>query len=466
MSQTIIVGMVAVLAVTLLCLPWSRFSDSVLIWPVVPSAFLTTLGEGGFGVLDHYQPIYVLALGYAGLVLRPGRPAMLAALNLVLLGVVAGLGLQRDGLVAIVGVICCSALIGELIATATSLQHRQLADLQRLHDGLRPLLGAQTEYDAAQLVSEMSARLLDADGVVTMVPDRAPQDPTQDPAPDPTPAPAPDPGAPVLPLMGTLTGLGTWGGGSGPDALRVDLASEQSGIGVAARRRQHLFVPDAAHSPLVSPANTARFGCASVLYVPIVSGTGLAGVMVIWWTLPLPDLDRFTDQMVELLSIQAGPVLERVRQVEDLDRAATTDPLTGVLNRRAFEHGMADLADDAVLLLFDLDRFKQLNDTQGHPAGDRVLRAFAAALASSVRAGIDRVCRIGGDEFAILTRGDGQVARAVLERLAGVWTQPEGVGFSAGFAVREPGETPERLGARADAALYEEKRGRRERARV
>ncbi|MBT0771578.1 GGDEF domain-containing protein [Kineosporia sp. J2-2] len=187
--------------------------------------------------------------------------------------------------------------------------------------------------------------------------------------------------------------------------------------------------------------------------------------MVIWWSRRIDDLDHFTDQMVELLSIQAGPVLERVRQVEDLDRAATTDSLTGVLNRRAFEDAMAAPADDAVLLLFDLDRFKQLNDTQGHPAGDRVLRAFAAALASSVRDGLDQVCRIGGDEFAVITRGDADVALAVLGRLTTAWKHPEGVGFSAGYAVLMPGEAAEQLSARADSALYAEKKRRRERIR-
>ncbi len=311
-----------------------------------------------------------------------------------------------------------------------------------MHAGLRPLLQAQTEHDAAQLVSELAAHVLRADGVFTMIPDRD-EHRTGD----------------------AVVALGGAGAGSDFAGVRVPLNDEQSGTGVAARTRRHLFVADAQNSPLVSRHYVARFSARSVLYVPILVGERLIGVIVMWWTSPVADLDHFTDQIVELLSIQAGPVLERVRQVEDLDRAATTDSLTGVLNRRAFAHGLENLADDAVLLLFDLDRFKALNDSQGHPAGDRVLRAFAASLAASVR-DTDLVCRIGGDEFAVIAGGDREVAQAVLDRLGEAWTSPEDVGFSAGYALRLPGEPAEQLNARADQALYSEKNRRRGRSRA
>ncbi|GAB6902202.1 sensor domain-containing diguanylate cyclase [Kineosporia succinea] len=447
-SQTVLVVVVFVLAVTLMVVPWRRFPDHVLIWPVLPSAFFTTVGEGAFGVLGHYQPLYVLALGYAGLVLRPGRTTMLAGLNLALLGGVSALGLQRDHHVEIIGTIVCSALIGELIAAARSVQRRQRSDLQQLHAGIGPLLGAQTEHDTAQLVSELAVRLLRADGALTMVTDQ-----------EERPA---DLGEVSLPPE-VLTARGGAGGGEDFTGVQVWLNGEQSGTGIVARTRRHLFVADAATSHLVSRQHIERFGAQSCLYVPILVNERLLGVIVVWWTTRVDDLDHFTDQILELLSLQAGPVLERVRVVEHLDRAATTDGLTGVLNRRAFDQGLAGLPDDAVLLLFDLDRFKALNDSQGHPAGDRVLRAFAAALAASVRDS-DLVCRIGGDEFAVIATGDGRAARSVLERLEALWTSPEGVGFSAGYALRRPGEPAEQLSARADEALYEEKNRRRSRA--
>jgi diguanylate cyclase (GGDEF)-like protein len=89
-------------------------------------------------------------------------------------------------------------------------------------------------------------------------------------------------------------------------------------------------------------------------------------------------------------------------------KAALTDSLTGIANRRAFfdrggallEWAMAD-RQPAALLLFDLDRFKEVNDTAGHQAGDRVLQAFCDLVAGSIRPG-DLFGRLGGEEFGCL----------------------------------------------------------------
>lgn len=247
-------------------------------------------------------------------------------------------------------------------------------------------------------------------------------------------------------------------GGAGLGAPATDDWALDPGLREVVRSRQPLFVPDAQR-----PRNQERW--ASVLLLPVEAADQLAGVLVIAWTKPVNQLDPFDGQVLELLSLQAGPVLTRVRQVEELDRAATTDPLTGVGNRRAFEQAMAELADDAVLVLFDLNDFKVVNDTRGHPAGDRVLQAFAAALTAAAGRP-DRACRIGGDEFAVIAGGGLRAAQAMVDRLGAGWTRPEGVGFSAGFAGRRPGESPEDLGARADQALYATKQLHRERVRV
>lgn len=413
LSQTVIPIAVAAVALTLSVLPWRRIPDPVLIWPVLPSILFTTLGSGAANMLGHYQAIYLLALGYAGLVLRPGQTAKVAGVGLSLLAVVAGFGLQRDSLVEITGTILASALVGELIAISMAAQSRQRGKLEHLHTGVRPLLSAHSEAEAIRLVSELARDLLGADGVLTVA--------------------------------------------AGPEA---EQGGTHTGIGLVAASRQPLFIPDAQRGPVGLPATGSEASWASVLFVPIEAGEQLAAVMVVWWLQPLDRLDPFDGQVMELLSLQAGPVLMRMHQVAELDRAATTDPLTGVANRRAFEHAMADLADDGYLVLFDLDHFKVLNDTQGHPAGDAVLQTFAAALSNSVSDG-DLVCRIGGDEFAVLGHGDAQAAQRVLDRLSAGWNHPDGVGFSAGFALRRPAESTERLGVRADQALYAVKRRRR-----
>ncbi|GAA1513400.1 hypothetical protein GCM10009827_029970 [Dactylosporangium maewongense] len=113
----------------------------------------------------------------------------------------------------------------------------------------------------------------------------------------------------------------------------------------------------------------------------------------------------------------------------------------------------------------DLDGFKQVNDTLGHPAGDRVLVEAAGALRAAVRAG-DLPARLGGDEFAVLLADvrDEREAVAVADRIiAGIVARvassgcPVRVGASAGVVVRTPGLDDETMFRLADAALYRSK---------
>jgi diguanylate cyclase (GGDEF)-like protein len=154
------------------------------------------------------------------------------------------------------------------------------------------------------------------------------------------------------------------------------------------------------------------------------------------------------------------------RTTGELADRARRDPLTGLLNHRAFHARLAAEAARArryrgqvALVLFDLDRFKETNDREGHQEGDRLLRAFAAALAGTIRA-TDVAGRVGGDEFAalLLEAGPGDV-EAFLSRLGEAL--PEGVAASAG-AAHLPAECsePERLRELADRRLYGEKSAR------
>jgi len=99
---------------------------------------------------------------------------------------------------------------------------------------------------------------------------------------------------------------------------------------------------------------------------------------------------------------------------------ADTDPLTGLLNRRAMENRVRELRGEGrgfALAMLDLDRFKVLNDTFGHDTGDRALRLFARVLSQVVRDG-DLVCRHGGEEFVVVLPGSDVVSAApVFHRL-------------------------------------------------
>jgi diguanylate cyclase (GGDEF)-like protein len=118
--------------------------------------------------------------------------------------------------------------------------------------------------------------------------------------------------------------------------------------------------------------------------------------------------------------------------------------------------------EPVAVAMLDIDRFKQFNDSHGHPAGDRLLREAAAAWRSEVRAG-DFLARLGGEEFALLLTGrDVDAVQAAVERLRN--RMPAHQTCSAGIAVRVEGDTPELLLSRADQALYEAKTAGRDRA--
>jgi diguanylate cyclase (GGDEF)-like protein len=154
------------------------------------------------------------------------------------------------------------------------------------------------------------------------------------------------------------------------------------------------------------------------------------------------------------------------RITSELGERARRDPLTSVLNHAAFHELAAREIARArryrarlALVLFDLDRFKETNDREGHLEGDRLLRAFAAVLSDSVREN-DAVGRLGGDEFGVLLlQAKPWAANAFLERLR--TKLPEGLSASAGVAfLSEAKGGPDDLFGLADERLYADKTAR------
>jgi diguanylate cyclase (GGDEF)-like protein len=174
-----------------------------------------------------------------------------------------------------------------------------------------------------------------------------------------------------------------------------------------------------------------------------------------------PEASRFEPHIEALLA--------RAREVERAKRLAATDPLTRVANRRGLDEALrrelsrAQRAGKPLsLLLLDVDGLKAINDTLGHAAGDRALRAVARGARQALRRG-DLVARIGGDEFAVLLpETDEEGARAIAQRIRGKLARAgahgSAVRLSVGVAMAlHRLVEADRLLEVADGALYRDK---------
>jgi diguanylate cyclase (GGDEF)-like protein len=205
----------------------------------------------------------------------------------------------------------------------------------------------------------------------------------------------------------------------------------------------------------------------SILFEPVFKDDDLMGLLVVGW--PEAIRSRGTRAtMISLIAHEIAEAIERADLLSHLTDMASTDALTGLPNRRAWEASLSRLVPDKdesyVLAMFDFDHFKVFNDTNGHPAGDRLLKETAAAWREELRTG-DFLARIGGEEFALLLpKCSPRDALMVVERLRK--RVPYGQTCSAGIAVSEPGERSDSLLDRVDAALYEAKAAGRDRVSI
>ena len=158
------------------------------------------------------------------------------------------------------------------------------------------------------------------------------------------------------------------------------------------------------------------------------------------------------------------------------------DPMTLLFNRKAFDEHLQTISElvmlsgkSATLLMIDIDKFKEINDTHGHPAGDAVIRAVAEVCTNTFPRRPDFVARYGGEEFAVILQQDGiavgeKLAKRLLSRVRDLVVSHEGtdlsVTVSIGATELGEGEIATSWLKRADEALYEAKRAGRNRVVV
>ncbi|GIJ65088.1 putative bifunctional diguanylate cyclase/phosphodiesterase [Virgisporangium ochraceum] len=169
--------------------------------------------------------------------------------------------------------------------------------------------------------------------------------------------------------------------------------------------------------------------------------------------------NRLDDPAVGGIVANVSDVDEARAFQDQLAHQATHDPLTDLANRSLLLDRLSRSAGPVSLALVDLDDFKSVNDTMGHPAGDALLVTVATRLRDCVRA-TDLVARLGGDEFAILFHGDAAVAEralAALSRPMLIEGRELVVRASVGVATAAPGDDADTVMRAADLALYRAK---------
>jgi len=281
----------------------------------------------------------------------------------------------------------------------------------------------------------------------------------------------------VEPNGGGLRLVASHGFDADYERLAQRIAFDTSWAGAAIEQRCPLVARDIAlenrFDPAVRDALLAR-GLRSGVMIPLVEQSTPLGCVALFYPAgALEDLDTAETESFEAVSRTLSMAIANALHVGHLRHQARHDSLTGLSNRAALHEAFGRLlaaprpGERPAVLLLDLDRFKDINDTLGHHIGDRLLTALAARLASTVGQRGAITCRLGGDEFAILIE-DGVSAEEVLVRARGIRESLAHpfeiggmtlkVGASIGVAVfPEHGEDSHELLRAADVAMYQAK---------
>jgi diguanylate cyclase (GGDEF)-like protein len=238
-------------------------------------------------------------------------------------------------------------------------------------------------------------------------------------------------------------------------------------IGVAAERGRPILSNEAHLDARAGHvAGTSIGDPEAIISVPLIARGVVIGAMSLYREGESGTFTEFEYEMAQHFADAAALALENAHVRQELRDLATRDELTGVRNRRGFTERMTEALRDtahSALVVIDLNDFKAVNDSYGHPCGDELLRHVARLLQTEVRPSKDEVCRLGGDEFAlILAETDIQDARVLCKRLGILLAENPlrhgdktvEVAASFGVAACDPLRGVEDVLLQADEALY------------
>ena len=250
--------------------------------------------------------------------------------------------------------------------------------------------------------------------------------------------------------------------GTAETFIGLRLPSGNAISGLALRSGATLVCDDSETDDRVDLEACRRVGARSLVVVPLRHDAQTSGVLKVYRASP----NAFRPEHVRVLTLLAnmiGSALARAELLEKLNHLALTDELTGLANRRSWhdhlEHALARARRSGAplsVVVLDLNGFKQVNDTQGHAAGDRLLRTVSACWSSVLRDS-DILGRIGGDEFAVILEQTDEITAARIAGRLGESLRTGSVTAATGTATWNRREDAEGLVSRADAAMYEQK---------
>lgn len=249
-------------------------------------------------------------------------------------------------------------------------------------------------------------------------------------------------------------------------------------LDMVVKNKEPFYLSDVRHyrSPIM-PFKTDNLG--SVFVLPMLYEKEILGMLALL-SEKINALSPYQIELLEVLGNQASTSIANARFHAEIERLAITDGLTGLFNHRHFQERLSQefsridrFSEPLSVLIIDIDHFKKINDTYGHPVGDAVLKGVADKIRKTIR-NIDISARYGGEEFAVILIGTDErgamnmaerLRKAVMNKTFSADKNTFNVTISIGISTYTKGiKRKEELIEKADKALYQAKRGGRNRS--